>query len=117
MESAVRLAPKNRPDVAKHDKVSICICIFWRAVAMKRTTILADDDLLLEIQQIAARRGTTLTAVVQDALRTYVVAHRQPRQISFIGMGDSGSPPLDLRDGRDEAILAAEIDPIFGWSP
>jgi hypothetical protein len=34
-----------------------------------RTTIRLDDDLLLEIKQLAARSGKTLTSVIEDALR------------------------------------------------
>ena len=83
---------------------------------MKRTTVLADDDLLLEAQQIAFQQGTTLTTVVREALREYVAAHRPERRISFIGLGNSGDQPLDLRDGGDEEILAREIDPIHGWN-
>ena len=84
---------------------------------MKRTTILADEGLLVEARQLAAQQGMTFTAVVQEALREYIAAHRPQRRISFMGMGCSGQPPLDLRDGRDEEILAAEIDPIYGWAP
>src|SRR2546421_12243549 len=86
-------------------------------MAMKRTTILVDEGLLVEARQLAAQQGMTFTTVVQEALREYVAAHRPQRRISFMGMGCSGQPPLDLRDGRDEEILAAEIDPIYGWAP
>jgi hypothetical protein len=58
-----------------------------------------------------------MTAVVQEALREYIAEHRPRRRISFMGMGCSGQPPLDLGDGRDEEILATEIDPIYGWAP
>src|SRR5437868_14914908 len=86
-------------------------------MVMKRTTILVDEGLLVEARQLAAQQGMTFTAVVQEALRAYIAAHRPQRHISFIGMGCSGQPPVDLRDGRDEEILAAEIDPIYGWAP
>src|SRR5437899_1037207 len=81
------------------------------STAMKRTTILVEEDLLLEARQLAAQRGMTFTAVVQEALREYITVHRPQRRISFMGMGHSGQPPPDLRDGRDEEILATEIDP------
>ena len=84
---------------------------------MKRTTILVDEGLLVEARQLAAQQGMTFTTVVQEALREYVAAHRPQRRISFMGMGCSGQPPLDLRDGRDEELLAAEIDPVYGWAP
>lgn len=84
---------------------------------MRRTTILADDDLLLEAQQLAVRQGTTFTALVQQALREYVAAHRPPeRHISFMGLGDSGEPNLSVSNGWDEEILARELHPTFGWT-
>lgn len=82
---------------------------------MRRTTILADEGLLLEAKYLAEAQGKTLTKLVQEALAEYIEAHRPPRQLpAFVGMGDSGDP---LWAGRDEEILAAEIDPIEGWSP
>ena len=85
---------------------------------MKRTTILADEGLLLEAQQLAAQRGMTFTALVQEALREYLDAHRPERRLSIIGIGSSGEPyPLDREGGWDEAILSEAIDPIEGWSP
>jgi len=46
---------------------------------MRRTTILADEALLLEVQQLAATQGKTVTAVIQDALHAHVEAHRGRR--------------------------------------
>ncbi len=79
---------------------------------MKRTTILADNDLMLEIKYLAAQQGKTVTAVVQEALAEYVAAHRQPRRISIIGIGESEEDDISE---RVEEILRAEIDPIYGW--
>lgn len=85
---------------------------------MRRTTILADEDLLLEARQLAVRQGTTFTALVQQALREYVAAHRPPeRHISFIGLGDSGEADLSVSNGWDEEILARELHPTVGWAP
>lgn len=42
-----------------------------------RTTIRLDDDLLLEIKQIAARTGRTLTSVMADALREMLARRRE----------------------------------------
>lgn len=81
---------------------------------MKRTTILADEALLLEVQQLAASQGKTVTAVVQEALRAYVEAHRGGRRLSFAGIGRSGQ---HYAAGHEEAILAAEAGPVEGWSP
>lgn len=84
---------------------------------MKRTTILADEGLLLEAQQLATQQGMTVTALIQDAIREYLAAHRPKRRLSIIGVGSSGEPyPLDREGGWDEAALAEAIDPIEGWT-
>lgn len=84
---------------------------------MKRITILADEDLLLEAQQLAAERGTSFTAIVQEALRAYLAMHRPRRTLSFIAAGRSGQPyPVDAESGWEETVLAQSIDPAEGWS-
>jgi hypothetical protein len=80
---------------------------------MKRTTILADEELLFEVKQLAAREGKSLTDVVREALAEYVAAHRTRHPLPFIGMGDSGNRDLAY---QTEEILAAEADPIQGWA-
>jgi Bacterial antitoxin of type II TA system, VapB len=81
---------------------------------MKRTTILADDELMLEARYLAQHEGRTFTALVQDALREYVQTHRPPRRISFAGIGQSGRSwtPEQL-----DAELIAGLDRYEGWSP
>ena len=81
---------------------------------MKRTTILADEALLVEAKHLAAQEGKTFTAVVQDALRDYIQAHRTPRRISFAGMGRNAEPWT--ADSLNEELIAG-LDPIEGWSP
>jgi hypothetical protein len=81
---------------------------------MRRTTILADEQLLVEARYLAERQGRTFTDLVQEALREYIRAHRAPRQLSIIGIARSNEPNVAR---RDEEILAAEVDPIEGWSP
>lgn len=81
---------------------------------MKRTTILADEALLLEVQQLAASQGKAVTAVVQEALRAYVRAPRAGRHFSFAGIGRSGQR---YGAGHEEAMLAAKASPVEGWSP
>jgi|GEM_PF-3432872 hypothetical protein len=83
----------------------------------KRTTILADEVLLMEAQQFAARSGTSFTKLVETALREYIDGHRPPRRMEFIGMGSSSGPVFSVADGWDEEILAAAADPIAGWAP
>ncbi len=82
---------------------------------MKRTTIVADDDLLREMQHLAQRRGMTFTAVLQDAMRAYLDAQRPSTIESLAGIASSGKP-VDYSNGRDEEILLAEVHPIYGFS-
>jgi hypothetical protein len=81
---------------------------------VKRTTILADEELLLEAKHLAAREGKSLTDVIREALTEYVATHRGHRRLSFIGLGESGNPQLAH---QTEEILAAEVDPVQGWAP
>lgn len=81
---------------------------------MKRTTILANEELLLEAKYFAAQQGKTLTTVVREALAEYLAAHRKPRRLSFIGIGRGGEP---LTAEQMDDVLRTEIDPREGWSP
>lgn len=82
---------------------------------MKRTTIVADDELLLEAKHLAEREGRSLSALVQDALREYVAVHRPKRRISFIGIGESDGTPWTVEE-QNQALIDG-LDPIEGWSP
>ncbi len=68
---------------------------------------------MLEVRYLAQQQGKTVTAVIQEALAEYVAAHRQPRQISIIGIGESDEDDISE---RDEEILRAEIAPLGGWT-
>lgn len=83
---------------------------------MKRTTILADDDLILEMRNLAARRGVTFTSLTQEAMRAYLAAQRPSTRRSFIGLGASGRAS-DAGDGRDEEELRQAVHPIYGLAP
>jgi len=67
-----------------------------------RTTVRLDDDLLAEAKQLAARTGSTLTAIIEDALRRALAAReptprsRRFRMITF--QGDGVMPGVDLDD-------------------
>lgn len=78
---------------------------------MKRTTIIADDELLLEVKQLAAHKGQTVTALVQQALREYVRAQRGSPRLGFAGMGSSKEPWTS--DDLDR-MLAHEGDALVG---
>ncbi len=59
---------------------------------MKRTTILADEDLLLRLRLIAKRRRVGTSAVIREALAEYVARAEPDEGVrwSFIGMAHSG---------------------------
>ena len=87
---------------------------------MKRTTIMADEDTLLELKAIAQRRGKSTSQVIREALAEYVVSHRADGRhknplLALVGLGKSNGETTNVSE-RDEEILAAEIDPIRGWS-
>jgi len=86
---------------------------------MKRTTIMADEDTLLELKAIAQRQSKSTSQVIREALAEYVVAHRTERHyknplLALVGLGESDGE-TNVSE-RVEEILAAEIDPIRGWS-
>jgi len=67
-----------------------------------RTTITLDDALLSEAKALAASRGTTLSAVIGDALREVFARQAQPRAPLPplpVFHGDGLMPGIDLDDG------------------
>jgi Arc/MetJ family transcription regulator len=72
-----------------------------------RTTIRLDDDLLARAKRAAAERGTTLTALIEDALR---------RALAPRPSADRSRPPLPtvrgdgLQSGVDLDDTAALLD-------
>ena len=79
---------------------------------MTRTTILLENNLLLEIKQLARANGTTSTAIIREALETYVEQRRAARSLSFTGVGRSGRSSVS-KDA--EAILRRKADRRKGW--
>ncbi|HAH08451.1 MAG TPA: hypothetical protein DCM05_18320 [Elusimicrobia bacterium] len=60
-------------------------------IHMTRTTILADDSLLLEIRALAARAGVSVSAVIRQALEKFVREQKKEKAApSFLGIGRSG---------------------------
>jgi hypothetical protein len=68
----------------------------------RRTTILADGDLLDRLDRFAHRARTTKTAVVVAALEAYLAEHDRPAELGFIAIGQSGHGRLSL-DARSIA--------------
>jgi hypothetical protein len=81
-----------------------------------RTTLNLNDELLIEAKEVAARNRTTLTAVIEDALRD-----------KLRGTEDAGQlPPLELpvsrmpggvRPGVDLDDTAALLDLVEAEAP
>jgi predicted transcriptional regulator len=44
---------------------------------MKRTTIMVEEDLLYDLQQIAQRRGESTSSVIREALANYVTRQHE----------------------------------------
>ena len=80
---------------------------------MKRTTILADEGLLLELKLQARREERSVSDLVRNALQEYLRTHRtSAKRLSFYAMGASGE--TDVAE-RAEEILAREIKRESGW--
>jgi len=67
-----------------------------------RTTIRLDDQLLREAKKLAAERGTTLRAILEDALRETLARRKPPqrrRKFRLTTFGHGGlQPHVDLDD-------------------
>jgi len=80
-----------------------------------RTTIRMDPDLLRRLKELAVRRGTTLTRVIEDAARQLLAGRQGPAAVkerirlpTYAGRGlhpgvdlDDSAALLDLMDRRD----------------
>jgi len=78
-----------------------------------RTTIRLDDDLLLEIKQLAARSDRTLTSVIEDALREMLARQRKAKKRTPVRLptvtGGGLQPGVDLDDSAALLILMEEF--------
>jgi len=63
---------------------------------LRRTTILADPDLLDRVDRHARRARTTKTAVIAAALEAWLDAHDAAPDLAFIGIGRSAHGRLSL---------------------
>ncbi len=58
---------------------------------MKRTTIVADESLLIELQAIAKKERMSVSAAIRAALEEYVGRRQLTRHLpSFLGIARSG---------------------------
>ena len=87
---------------------------------MKRTTIMVNEELLYELQQIAQAQNRSTASVIREALAVYVVEEQKKAPptnplLSIVGLGKSEAP-MQLGDGGDEVRLRDGVDPMTGWS-
>jgi metal-responsive CopG/Arc/MetJ family transcriptional regulator len=80
---------------------------------MKRTTIMAEEELLYKIERIAREQGKSKAEVIREALFMYVtdVEMQSPPEnplLSLIGLAGDEGEEMDLSDGKDEEILREE---------
>jgi hypothetical protein len=65
----------------------------------RRTTILAEADLLERLDRFASRNRTTKTAVIAAALEAWLAEHDAAPDLAFLAVGRSTHGRLSL-DGR-----------------
>ena len=77
-----------------------------RHMTTRRTTILADADLLERLERHADRARTTKTAIIAAALEAYLDDHEATPEPGFLAIGRSSHGRLSL-DGR--SIVRREV--------
>jgi hypothetical protein len=75
-----------------------------------RTTLNLDDHLLTEAKRLAAERGTTLTAVMEDALRIVVRRADEAERRRPVELPRFGEPGAGFLPGVDISNNAALLD-------
>ena len=81
---------------------------------MKRTTIMAETEMLEKIELIARRQGRSKAAVIREALAEYIVEAETAEPIEnplmrLVGLaGDIDVGEIDFSDGKDEEYLKEE---------
>ena len=80
---------------------------------MKRTTIMADAEMLEKIERIAQRKGKSKAAVIREALAEYIVEVETAEPFEnplmrLVGLAGDAGVEMDLSDGKDEEILKNE---------
>lgn len=60
---------------------------------MKRTTVVAPEELLARLQDIANQERLSLAEVIRQGME--MRADQPDRKLSFFGIGSSSEPPFD----------------------
>jgi len=87
---------------------------------MIRTTIMANEELLYKIEQIARREKKSKAAVIREALLEYVAVaeNQQPTEdplLRLIGLAGDAGVKTDFSDGKDEEYIRETIHPVYGF--
>lgn len=79
-----------------------------------RTTIRLDDQLLIEIKQLAAQTGQTMTDIIEEALRQMLASRQQTKQRPLVELitvsGNGLQPGVDLDDSAALLDLMDNFD-------
>jgi hypothetical protein len=81
---------------------------------MARTTILIQEELLLEVRRIAHTRGITITEVVKSALKSYVESQPHSGLPSFTAAGRSKGKGSGNIATNARKLVSRAIDPHEG---
>ena len=69
-----------------------------------RTTINIDDRLFVQLKELAAKSGTSMTSIIEDALRQAIAARKQSASRKKVRLttvkGKGVRPGVDLDDTR-----------------
>lgn len=74
---------------------------------MAKTTLVLDDALMRKLREEAARRGTTMSALVEAALRTLLRRSRAEPELPELPSFDGGGTAVDIAD-REALYQAME---------
>ena len=74
------------------------------ACIMKRTTVMLPDDVVSRLRHESQRRGTSVAAVVREAVEEHLPAHEPGRKLSFFALGEG---PPDGSERVDDYVAAA----------
>ncbi len=82
--------------------------------SMTRTTILIQDELLLEVKRVARTRGVTVTELIKNALKAYIASEPRPGLPSFTAAPRREGPRDRVVSGKATTIVAGAVDPHEG---
>lgn len=79
----------------------------YRMVIWMKTTLNIDDSVMVRLKEEAARRGCTMSELVESALRLLLAAKESPRPAPALPSFKSGGAYVDVAD-RDALYQAME---------